>query len=183
MKHTHSGWSNAEDELLLDSVHQAQESHHALQQAFDSVANQTNRRPNSVRNRYYAVLRNAIHPAPQFETFSDAETEQLLRDVLLAKAKGESVRACTLRLANGDTRRMLRYQNKYRAILKNSPERIQTVRQALAGEGYATPDPCGKRGAVGARQAKTGSVRAVAIRRLLDALYDDLVALGREEVS
>lgn len=180
MKHIHSGWNNTEDELLLDAVHRAKEEHHALQQAFESVASRTNRRPNSVRNRYYAVLRNAIHPTPQFELFSEAETDQLLRDVLLAKAKGESVRACTMRLANGDTRRMLRYQNKYRAILKNCPERIETIRQALAGEGISTPDPYGRKNPA---KVSSDSVHAIAIRRLLDALYDDLVALSREEVS
>lgn len=184
MKRTHTGWSAEEDKLLLDAVRSAKNAHTSLQAAFETVADVTERRPNSVRNRYYAELRDAKKSEPLFQPFTDSESDALIRAVLLARAGGRSVRACTLELAGGDTRRMLRYQNKYRAMLKNCPDRIREIREILAKEGHETsdpytPDPHLPR--VG-RPPKT-PIPATAIRRLLDALYDDLLALSRGEVS
>ena len=65
----------------------------------------------------------------------------LLKTVLQARSAGESVRACTLRLAEGDTRRMLRYQNKYRALLKSQPALVDRARRELQETGDAIFDP------------------------------------------
>ena len=32
-----------------------------------------------------------------------------------------SVRACTMMMGKNDTSKMLKYQNKYRAVIKNNP--------------------------------------------------------------
>lgn len=184
MKRTHTGWSAEEDNLLLDAVEQARRAHTPLQAAFESVADATARRPNSVRNRYYSELRVRENAEPLFTPFTDSESDALIRAVLLARAEGQSVRACTMALAGGDTRRMLRYQNKYRAMLKNCPDRINGMRSLLEKEGFQTPDPYmpdPHLPRVG-RPPKV-PIPATAIRRLLDALYDDLLALGSGEVS
>ena len=62
-----------------------------------------------------------------------------MRQVLTGCGQGMSVRACVMRMADGDHSRMLRYQNKYRAILKHHPEMIAQVRQELLAEGVAAP--------------------------------------------
>ena len=182
MKRMHTGWSADEDALLLRTARDAKQRHAPLQSAFDTVARETHRRPNSVRNRYYTALRGGADPEPLFVPFTNDETDMLVREVLLAQAEGISVRACTLRLAQGDTRRMLRYQNKYRAVLKNSPERITAIRAALAAEGRPTPDPYKPdphAPRVGRPPKTPAPIPATAIRQLLDTLYEDLLALAK----
>ena len=93
----------------------------------------------SIRNYYYACLRNQEQNTPRvqaFIPFTEAETHDLLRQVLTGCGQGMSVRACVMRMADGDHSRMLRYQNKYRAILKHHPEMIA---QELLAEGVAAP--------------------------------------------
>ena len=107
----------------------------------------TGRKPNSVRNYYYARIKDQ-EAAQQygvgcsaFVPFSDDELRQLIRTVLLAQANGMSVRACTLQMGNGDTKSMLRYQNKYRAVLRTRPDIISKVNSELAQDGLPTFDP------------------------------------------
>lgn len=88
------------------------------------------------------LLRNQEQNTPRvqaFIPFTEAETHDLLRQVLTGCGQGMSVRACVMRMADGDHSRMLRYQNKYRAILKHHPEMIAQVRQELLAEGVAAP--------------------------------------------
>lgn len=171
--------------MLLHAVHTSKREHAPLQSAFETVAKMTGRRPNSVRNRYYTQLKGQPDSEPLFVPFTEQESDELVKQVLLAKARGLSVRACTLQLADGDTRRMLRYQNKYRAMLKGSPERIRSIREALAAEGHPTPDPyLADPSAPRVGRPPKGTIPAAAIRRLLDTLYDNLLALTKgEEVS
>lgn len=189
MKRMHTGWSADEDALLLSEAQRAKEEHTPLQAAFDAVGAKTARRPNSVRNRYYGALKARTPGEPLFVPFTDDESDALLREVLKAQAEGLSVRACTLRLAGGDMRRMLRYQNKYRALLRSDPDRVRRVRDALSAEGVPTPDPYRKPDPhtprVGRPPLRPNPVPAPAmeIRRLLDALYDELVALHGEHAQ
>ena len=50
-----------------------------------------------------------------------------MEQVLTARAQGQSVRSCLQSLAGGDHSLMLRYQNKYRAVIKNRPEYVQKM--------------------------------------------------------
>lgn len=179
------GWSPSEDALLEDALLAATQENRPKRYAFDAVALRTGRSPNSVRNHYYTKLRHAHGRASAFIPFTEHETEVLLRQILLAKANGESVRACTLRLSDGDSNRMLRYQNKYRAIMKTRPDRLRAVRQSLLAEGYEVPDPTYRdpnRKYVG-RPPKHAPDTDDQIRTLLDALYDQLIALTKRSTS
>ena len=141
-----TGWNSAEEELLQRAVDRCRAAGEPLRTAFMEAAWETGRRPNSVRNHYYANSKTA-EAAPAFLPFSEEESLSLLKTVLLAKSAGESVRACTLRIAEGDTRRMLRYQNKYRALLKSRPALVDRARRELQEKGglifdpYAPPPP------------------------------------------
>lgn len=182
MKGTHLGWTAEENDGLMAAVSRARLTHKPLRTAFESVAAHTGRRPNSVRNHYYTQLRAAAPAQPTFVPFSEAETERLLRCVLLAQAAGRSVRACTLDMANGDTQRMLRYQNKYRALLKSQPERVRETVAALMAEGHPVPDPYTRDPLsphVG-RPPKASKDWEHSIRSLLDALYASILELTRE---
>ena len=124
-----SGWNSRENELLAQQVRQAKGARLPLRTAFEAVARATGRCPNSVRNHYYAALHARQNGVPAFIPFSEEEGAALVREILLSCTAGESVRSCTMRLAEGDTRRMLRYQNKYRSLLKSRPEFIRQIRR------------------------------------------------------
>ena len=183
MKGTHMGWTEEEDAALMNAAHNARRMRQPLKTAFDAIAEQTDRRPNSVRNHYYTQLKPAEKAEPAFLPFSEKETDELLATVLLALANGQSVRACTLTMAGGDTRRMLRYQNKYRALLKAHPERVRAARSALIEQGHLVPDPFVRdpdAPRVG-RPRKTACELETRIRALLDTLLTNLLALTQGE--
>ena len=135
-----SGWSKAEESLLFAQIEAGRSESLPLKAVFEKVAAATGRKPNSVRNYYYARIKEqdlkdkALHVGA-FVPFSDEEIRALLRTVLSAQANGISVRACTLSMGNGDNKAMLRYQNKYRSLLKTQPQLVKQVAGELAREG------------------------------------------------
>ena len=138
----HSGWSEEENRLLWETADEAQQQGLPLKQVFERIAQQTGRRPNSIRNYYYAQVREkgGEHiPMPRFVPFASGEVEQLVEQVLRARAQGKSVRACLQELSGGDHSLMLRYQNKYRSVLKNRPELIDAAVEKLRQEGIDCP--------------------------------------------
>ena len=179
MKGTHTGWTEQEDQALLSAALDARKSRRPLKSVFDAIAEQTARKPNSVRNHYYTQLRTAERAEPSFLPFSEEETDRLLSAVLLAISNGQSVRACTLSMANGDTRRMLRYQNKYRALLKSQPDRVMRARSMLIEQGHTVPDPFVRDPDVPhvGRPPKASCELEARIRALLDTLLKNLLAL------
>lgn len=133
-----SGWSEKETNLLWETADEAQQQGLPLKTVFDRIAAQTGRRPNSIRNYYYAQVRQREgeheHPA-RFVPFREDEVKWLLEMVLRDRAEGRSVRSCLQRLADGDHSLMLRYQNKYRAVIKSRPELVQEIVEELNREG------------------------------------------------
>ena len=162
-----AGWNSAEEALLHAAVDRCRAAGEPLKTAFLQAAEQTGRRPNSVRNHYYASGRPDGN-APAFLPFSEEESLSLLKTVLQARSAGESVRACTLRIAEGDTRRMLRYQNKYRALLKSHPGLVARARQELQEQGGSVFDPYAP------SPAGPGRPRKAAVERDTDALIRTL---------
>ena len=183
MKGTHVGWTEEEDAALLSAAIEARRTRQPLKTAFDAIAEKTERRPNSVRNHYYTQLKPAEKTEPAFLPFSEEETDRLLETVLLALSNGQSVRACTLEMADGDTRRMLRYQNKYRALLKSQPDRVRAARKSLIEHGHPVPDPFVRdpdAPRVG-RPPKATNELETRIRALLENLLSSLLALTQGE--
>ena len=173
------GWTQQETVLLEETIAAAGQERLPLRSVFESVAAKTGRQPNSVRNYYYTQIKNTRQDTPAFVPFSEEESRQLVRAILRAQAKGESVRSCTLHLAQGDTKRMLRYQNKYRALLKNKPHVISQIREELLGSGTPTHDPFAKTAAprVGRPKKQAANIETT-IQELVGALYDSLLALA-----
>lgn len=141
----HTGWSAEEDAQLLEKAAAAQRHGQPMRSVFEEMALLSGRRPNSVRNYYYARVKTdegkTIAHNPAFVPFTPEESRRLLSDVLTAQAAGESVRACTLRLAEGDNRRMLRYQNKYRQLIKSDPALVRGVVASLRKRALPAFDP------------------------------------------
>ena len=140
-----AGWQEQEIEQLRKAVKKAGGEGEPLRGVFESVGRTLGRKPNSVRNFYYASLkREEEGDVPQtvpFEVFTQDEVRTLVRDVLVARANGVSVRACVHELAGGDRKLMLRYQNKYRSVLKSRPELVREIMEEIAEEDVEVFDP------------------------------------------
>lgn len=140
----HSGWSEEENKLLWETADEAQQQGMPLKQVFEQIAHQTGRRPNSIRNYYYAQVRQregVPAPLPRFVPFEEGEVESLVEQVLRARAAGQSVRACLQEMSGGNHSLMLRYQNKYRSVLKNRPELMARLTEKLRAEGIECEVP------------------------------------------
>ncbi len=144
----HGGWQQREIDALRLRIDEAAKSGESLRSVFDHLAQELGRKPNSIRNFYYAQVRaqseETMGRALPFETFSADEVEKLIESVLTARAQGMSVRACVRRLASGDRTLMLRYQNKYRSTVRTRPELVRKVMNRLASEGipFVSPYAC-----------------------------------------
>lgn len=141
----HGGWQKQEIDALQQSVEAAERSGESLRSVFERMSRQLGRKPNSIRNFYYAQVRAAqgedgARTTP-FETFSPEEVERLVEQVLTARAQGVSVRACVRQMADGDRTRMLRYQNKYRSTVRTRPEIVRRVMDRLNEQGRAFISP------------------------------------------
>jgi len=142
-----TGWKADEDALLFEIADRARTEGKPLKSVFEEVASATGRRPNSIRNYYYARIKEdddrvkKLGQNAAFIPFSEEEIKQLLRTVLKEQAKGVSVRACTLAMGNGDNKLMLRYQNKYRSLVKNNPRLVKTIIEEMQLEGAEVFDP------------------------------------------
>ena len=139
-----AGWSDMENKLLWETADEAQQQGLPLKAVFEQIARQTGRRPNSIRNYYYAQVREhdggAERPA-RFVPFTQQEVDWLMEQVLVARSAGQSVRSCLQKLSGGDHSLMLRYQNKYRAVIKSRPDYVQDIVEKLKARGVACETP------------------------------------------
>ncbi|MBO7149350.1 MAG: hypothetical protein J6V71_00495 [Clostridia bacterium] len=103
----------------------------------------------TVRNLYYAVAKRsnvdkefcdkylggkplAINDIAEFDA---DEEKKLVKQILIERQNGKSVRSVIMRLSNGDAKLALRYQNKFRNLLKNKPELIAEIVGEIKSEG------------------------------------------------
>jgi len=139
-----TGWSENENKLLWETADEAQQQGLPLKAVFEQIARQTGRRPNSIRNYYYAQVRtreDGHAPAARFVPFTQSEVDWLMEQVLIARAEGQSVRSCLQKLSGGDHSLMLRYQNKYRAVIKSRPDYVHALVDRLNSEGFRCDPP------------------------------------------
>ena len=84
----HGGWQQQEIDVLERTVSEAAQTGQSLRSVFERVSEELGRKPNSIRNFYYAQLRTqeggAAPRALPFETFAPEEVEQLVERVGLA---------------------------------------------------------------------------------------------------
>ena len=154
-----TGWKDEEKLMLWDEIKKAQRIGAPLKRVFETVAKRTGRKPNSVRNYYYMKVKETgeIEKKPStFTPFTKEEIYTLLRTLLGAAASGESIRGASLRLADGDKTLMLRYQNKYRSLIKNGRPLVDKVMADMdkAGEKYVSPYDLQKPGAIALKESR-----------------------------
>lgn len=134
-----NGYTEEEAKSLVSYVCDGINAGNTLSGIFASYAQKTGRAKGSVRNYYYALLRSSGDKrvkellsgtnlkAEKIVQFSDKETDEILKGILMQKSKGISVRRAVQNLSGGDSKLMLRYQNKYRNVLSKQPERIEKL--------------------------------------------------------
>ena len=143
VKRGRAGWRQEETTQLFTAVQEASHQGRPLRTVFEALSHDLGRKPNSIRNYYYACLHQqpdaqAMRPS-SFTLFTPEETHEVLRQVLLARGQGRSVRSGVMEMAGGDRSLMLRYQKMYRSMLRTRPDMIAAVRAELQAEGLPCP--------------------------------------------
>ena len=136
------GWSEQETQTLFSTADLAIKEGAPIKSVFEQVARLTGRKPNSIRNYYYLKLRERTGCGrTAFVPFSDDESDMLIETILSGKAAGKSVRSIAFEMGSGDKKAMLRYQNKYRSLLRSDPERVSRVMDEMRRSGKPCADP------------------------------------------
>ena len=151
-------WTVEQTVELFNRCATARENGESLTGAFEYMAKKTARSVNSVRNYYYGQaktfelvpeaakrlgIKSAAVRRDGFVPFEDGEVKTLVERVLTAKANGKSVRAAIYEMAGGDSKLALRYQNKYRSVLRSHRDLVETVMKELNYRGVEFWNPYG----------------------------------------
>lgn len=141
--------------IMKEEVGKARESRVPIIRAFEEIARRSGLKSNTIRNYYYRYL-HVNEEMTQADTknigesnqekdigrpFTDEETRELMREMLIAQGRGESVRGCANRLGNGNKRMLIRYQNKYRSIIAREPQYVESIIKELEDEGISCFNP------------------------------------------
>ena len=137
-----NGYSAQEAENLVEYISEGKKAGKTLTYLFASYGDRHGRASGSVRNYYYQllktqdekakrILRGKGLKAEKIREFTDEETDEMVKKILAERSKGVSVRRAIQKIAEGDDRLMLRYQNKYRNMLKKQPEKLCETARAL----------------------------------------------------
>ena len=118
----------------------------SLTSVFTEYARANGKASGTVRNLYYAIVKKSNEDknfcdlylggkslsVSKKQAFGEKEERELVTNILREKAKGKSVRKAISELASGDEKKALRYQNKYRLVLKKSPESLREIARDLS---------------------------------------------------
>lgn len=188
-----NGYTEEEARNLVEYIKEGRSKGKTLTYLFETYGVQHGRAKGSVRNYYYALMKNergderivrlldgSSLTVGKIREFTEEETDEVLRSILKEKSKGLSVRRAIFRLANGDDKLMLRLQNKYRNTLKKDPARIAQIATELGMDDEAEKLT---------RQNKPYTEKAIPdrdfLRRRLEseinALYDRLARTLKDE--
>ncbi|HCS75958.1 MAG TPA: hypothetical protein DIW17_19050 [Clostridiales bacterium] len=152
--------------IMKEEVGKARERRVPIIRAFEEIARRSGLKANTIRNYYYRYLyaneemikadaKTTREESGQEDDigrpFTDSETRDLMREMLIGQGRGESVRACANRLGNGSKRMLIRYQNKYRSIIAREPKYVESIIRDLTEEGITSFNPYTRR-----KLSKTG---------------------------
>ena len=151
MQEKAKGWDIEEIEYLKSEIEKCICDNSPLSTAFKNTAEFTKRNQSSVRNFYYTYLRKKMinddndkikrRENMNFDAFTDGEIHYLVKYIIMGTSTGKSIRQCANELANGNTRLILRYQNKYRSVLKRHKNIVNKVLEVLDNEGFEYISP------------------------------------------
>lgn len=154
MKTIYCSWKDEEIKKLFCFVEAGKEKHLSLLSIFKNYADLTKRKPNSVRNYYYLELGElqnnkskcqrlkidlSKHEKIKQTPFDQKEEKEVMKNILRLCAKGMSVRKACLTLSGDDLGKMIRFQNKYRNVLKGNQRLFSECVDELKREGIVVP--------------------------------------------
>lgn len=173
-----NGYSEQEAKALIDFIAEGKKRGEALSALFASYGKKCGRAAGSVRNYYYQflkcedvrakeILRGKRLRAEKIRAFSDEERNEMLKKILSERSKGYSVRRAIANVCAGNEKQMLRYQNKYRNLVKKQPELIERTAKEM--------------GLPSAMPARKTDFLQKRLEREINDLYDRLAVALREE--
>jgi hypothetical protein len=190
-----NGYTEEEAKNLVEYINAGKQKGKTLTYLFETYGLQNGRAKGSVRNYYYALMKNTKGDerivklldgkqlsVEKIREFSEEETDSVLRSILAEKSKGVSVRRAICNLASGDDKLMLRMQNKYRNTLKKQPEKIAAIAKELGISEEKAERNLQANNAV--KSAKIATSQDFLRRRLeseINALYDRLAQALKTE--
>lgn len=135
---------DAQIKELMKNAYDVRTKGGSLSKVFEDFANKTGKAKGSVRNVYYSALKKTESDAEYKDailgdfqlkatkiiSFEDGEADFLLEKILIGITFGKSVRR-TIGEMTDSPKLALRYQNKYRNILRFEKQRVEKVRQKI----------------------------------------------------
>ena len=173
-----NGYGIQEAKALIDFVSEGKKRGESLSRLFGEYGKRCGRAAGSVRNYYYQflksedarakeILRGKRLRAEKIRAFTDAERDEMLKKILSERSKGYSVRRSIANICAGNEKLMLRYQNKYRNLIKKQPALIEETAKEM---GVETVMP-----------ARRSDFLQRRLEREINDLYDRLAVALREE--
>lgn len=121
----------------------------SLSSTFTKYALINGKAKGTVRNLYYALAKRSNLDKEFCDKYLDGkpiainnivefdynEEKKLVKKILIERQNGKSVRSVIMGLANGDAKLALRYQNKFRNLLKTKPNLISEIVGEIKAEG------------------------------------------------
>ena len=115
---------------------------------FKEFAKKYNRSSGTIRNLYYAISKRAESDEEfrtkylggekfttgKVERFTKESEREILKKIMAERLTSRSTRSAVLRLADGDGKIALRYQNKYRSALKNNRAQVEEIAKEISQE-------------------------------------------------
>ncbi|MBR2969331.1 MAG: hypothetical protein IKC36_05760 [Clostridia bacterium] len=182
---TIKGFTKEEVRVLAERAQAAKENNQKLSAVFEGFAKDYGRAKGSVRNFYYdfikmcardEALSSAFFKTPpsanKIRSFDEGETRFLVRKILIGKKLNKSVRRTIIELSGGDEKLMLRYQNKYRNVVKNQRGLIREIADELGMEEDAL---------VSGRNQKVPDITLKQLKTSINSLVEGIARAAREE--
>ena len=139
-----NGYTTDEAKELVEYIKDGKRKGKTLSYLFASYGAQRGRAKGSVRNYYYALMKNENQDerivqlldgsqlkVEKIREFTEEETDEVIRSILAEKSKGLSVRRAIFNLSAGDDKLTLRLQNKYRNTLKKQPQMLAEMAKEM----------------------------------------------------
>lgn len=119
-----------------------------LSNIFTMYAKKHNKARGTIRNLYYAIAKLSNEDegfckkylnghrlqVEKKQEFSCQNEYDLIRQILLKKSQGKSVRKAVIEMSEGEQKLALRYQNKYRTLLKTNPGLVEEIAKNIEKE-------------------------------------------------
>ncbi len=192
--HKINGYTEEEAKNLVEYIKDGKSKGKTLTYLFETYGINNGRAKGSVRNYYYALMKNergderivklldgSELSVEKIREFTEEETDEAIRSILAEKSKGLSVRKAIYNLAAGDDKLMLRLQNKYRNTLKKEPQRIAAIAKEMGLTEESFVSTRGQKKAEPRLKAPQKDFLQRRLEKEINSLYDRLAAALKAE--